>query len=208
MIKWIGQHIWDFVSRFRNDVYLENIADGVVHQDKFLGLDSNNKIVKETVIEHSKTDQVISIPGYVNGITSNSNYYHRQSNTFLGWSGADTDPTSAFPAADLVTCWFIAPHDCTIDRIRVQGISNTTDPFKFYAFKGAANQDVPSLGLTAVFTTLEIVPPTANESYQYNRTTAGTLSAGDRLYMFYKKDSGTDSVSNYWNISLQITYTS
>ena len=67
---------------------------------------------------------------------------------------------------------------------------------------------MPSLGLTAVFTTLEIVPPTANESYQYNRTTAGTLSAGDRLYMFYKKDSGTDSVSNYWNISLQITYTS
>ena len=49
MIKWIGQHIWDFVSRFRNDVYLENIADGTVASDKFLGLDSNNKIVKETV---------------------------------------------------------------------------------------------------------------------------------------------------------------
>ena len=49
MIKWIGQHIWDFVSRFRNDVYLENIADGTVDSDKFLGLDSNNKIVKEAV---------------------------------------------------------------------------------------------------------------------------------------------------------------
>ena len=47
MIEWIGQHIWDFVSRFRNDVYLENIADGTVASDKFLGLDSNNKIVKE-----------------------------------------------------------------------------------------------------------------------------------------------------------------
>ena len=49
MIKWIGQHIWDFVSRFRNDVYLENIADGTVENDKFLGLDSTGKIVKETV---------------------------------------------------------------------------------------------------------------------------------------------------------------
>ena len=49
MIKWIGQHIWDFVSRFRNDVYLENIADGTVDSDKFLGLDSNGKIVKEAV---------------------------------------------------------------------------------------------------------------------------------------------------------------
>jgi len=48
-MKWIGQHIWDFVSRFRNDVYLEDIADGTVASDKFLGLDSNNKVVKEAV---------------------------------------------------------------------------------------------------------------------------------------------------------------
>jgi len=47
MIKWIGQHIWDFISRFRNDVYLENIADGTVVDNKFLGLDSSNKVVKE-----------------------------------------------------------------------------------------------------------------------------------------------------------------
>ena len=49
MIKWIGQHIWDFISRFRNDVYLESVADGTVHEDKFLGLDSTGKIVKEAV---------------------------------------------------------------------------------------------------------------------------------------------------------------
>lgn len=49
MIKYIGQHIFDFIARFRSDVYLEDIADGTVASDKFLGLDSNNKIVKETV---------------------------------------------------------------------------------------------------------------------------------------------------------------
>ena len=48
-MKWIGQHIWDFVSRFRNDIYLEDISDGTVASDKFLGLDSNNKLVKEAV---------------------------------------------------------------------------------------------------------------------------------------------------------------
>ena len=47
MIKWIGQHIVDFIARFRSDVYLEDIADGTVADNKFLGLDSNNKIVKE-----------------------------------------------------------------------------------------------------------------------------------------------------------------
>ena len=49
MIKYIGQHIFDFIARFRNDIYLENIADGTVDNDKFLGLDSNGKIVKEAV---------------------------------------------------------------------------------------------------------------------------------------------------------------
>ena len=47
MIKWIGQHIWDFVSRFRSDVYLESISSGTITSGGILGLDSNNKIVKE-----------------------------------------------------------------------------------------------------------------------------------------------------------------
>ena len=46
-MKWIGQHIWNLISRFRSDVYLDNIEDGTVANDKFLGLDANNKIVKE-----------------------------------------------------------------------------------------------------------------------------------------------------------------
>jgi hypothetical protein len=39
-MKWIGQHIWDFISRFRNDVYLENIADHGSDPDRFLTMDS------------------------------------------------------------------------------------------------------------------------------------------------------------------------
>ena len=27
-MKWIGQHIWDFISRFRNKVYFENLEGG------------------------------------------------------------------------------------------------------------------------------------------------------------------------------------
>ena len=52
-MKFIGQFIQNFIARFRSDVYLENIADGTVANDKFLGLDSNNKIVKETVTSSS-----------------------------------------------------------------------------------------------------------------------------------------------------------
>ena len=45
-MKWVGQHIYDFISRFRNDVYLENISTGTIASGGNLGLDSNNKIVK------------------------------------------------------------------------------------------------------------------------------------------------------------------
>jgi hypothetical protein len=47
-MKWIGQHIYDLVSRFRNDVYLDDIQSGTIASGGNLGLDSNNKIVKAT----------------------------------------------------------------------------------------------------------------------------------------------------------------
>ena len=46
MIKWIGQHIFDLIARFRSDVYLEDISSGTIASGGNLGLDSNNKIVK------------------------------------------------------------------------------------------------------------------------------------------------------------------
>jgi len=45
-MKWIGQHIYDLISRFRSDVYLEDISTGTIASGGNLGLDSNNKIVK------------------------------------------------------------------------------------------------------------------------------------------------------------------
>ena len=47
-MKWIGQNIYDLISRFRSDVYLEDISAGTIASGGNLGLDSNNKIVKAT----------------------------------------------------------------------------------------------------------------------------------------------------------------
>ena len=47
-MKWIGQHIYDNISRFRDDVYLEDISAGTIASGGNLGLDSNNKIVKQS----------------------------------------------------------------------------------------------------------------------------------------------------------------
>jgi len=48
-MRWIGQHIWDLVSRFRSDVYLEDVQNGTIASGGHLGLDSDNKVVKATV---------------------------------------------------------------------------------------------------------------------------------------------------------------
>ena len=47
-MRWIGQHIWSLISRFRNDVYFEVVPDGTIASGKNLGLDSDNKLVKES----------------------------------------------------------------------------------------------------------------------------------------------------------------
>tara|TARA_R110002020_G_scaffold465524_1_gene686997 strand:- start:640 stop:2526 length:1887 start_codon:yes stop_codon:yes gene_type:complete len=44
-MKWIGQHIWDFISRFRNDVYLENLS--TTSEDEILVVDADGKISKK-----------------------------------------------------------------------------------------------------------------------------------------------------------------
>ena len=41
-MKWIGQHIWDNISRFRNDVYLENVS--LATPGNVIGMDANKKL--------------------------------------------------------------------------------------------------------------------------------------------------------------------
>ena len=68
-MKWIGQHIWDFISRFRSDVYLEAVESGTIASGGNLGLDSNNKIVKadteagELAFSGSTTNGVLTYGG-------------------------------------------------------------------------------------------------------------------------------------------------
>ncbi len=46
-MKWIGQHICDFISRFRSDVYLEDLTEST--QDHVVGVDSDGKLYKQDV---------------------------------------------------------------------------------------------------------------------------------------------------------------
>ena len=68
-MKWIGQHIWDFISRFRSDVYLEGTETGTIASGGNLGLDSNNKIVKSASPSGTidLTSEVVGVLPVANG---------------------------------------------------------------------------------------------------------------------------------------------
>ena len=73
-MKFIGQYIQQFIARFRNDVYLEDVSTGTIASGANLGLDSNNKIVKAANVGSSVdlTSEVSGVLPVTNGGTGAS----------------------------------------------------------------------------------------------------------------------------------------
>ena len=70
-MKWIGQHVWDYISRFRNDVYLDSPTAGGSDPDKFLGIDSDGKIIYRTGTEvASDIGAITSETGDISAVTA------------------------------------------------------------------------------------------------------------------------------------------
>ena len=91
-MKFIGQYIQDFIARFRSDVYLEDISTGTIASGGNLGLDSNNKIVKNTVSGGGTTDLTSDVTGVLpiaNGGTNSNSAANAR--TALGVDPAGTD---------------------------------------------------------------------------------------------------------------------
>ena len=47
-MRWIGQHIWDFISRFRNSVYLEDVTEHVDYDAETLVKDNTTGLIQWT----------------------------------------------------------------------------------------------------------------------------------------------------------------
>ena len=67
-MKWIGQHIWSFISRFRNDVYLENVSESA--QDHVVGIDADGKLYKQDVAAGDITGVRITTDSGGGGVAS------------------------------------------------------------------------------------------------------------------------------------------
>ena len=97
-MKWIGQHIWDFISRFRSDVYLEGTETGTIASGGNLGLDSDGKIVKATTsgggltITNATDNRIITSTGGT-GLNAEANLTHTADITTVSSSLGGNMPT-------------------------------------------------------------------------------------------------------------------
>ena len=223
-MKWIGSHIWDWISRFRNDVYLEDTSTGTIASGGNLGLDSNNKIVKNTVSSAKYFNRLIS--GYKFGI-ANTSYYTFYRPWYENWSNVVVDPTSASYSNayyDGFACFFIAPRAGKITGIKIQGIftasTSRNDDFKFHFLKKTLSHNEAStggMGLSTWFTTTAIDFGTggnaettagSNRTWKYEEDFADkTFAEGERLFIFLRKEAHTGSWSGYFTISIDGEYT-
>ena len=64
-MRFLGQYIQHFISRFRNDVFLEDVSSGTIASGGNLGLDSNNKIVKANVPTSHDAVTLAGTPDYI-----------------------------------------------------------------------------------------------------------------------------------------------
>ena len=135
-MKWIGQHIYDFISRFRNDVYLEDISSGTIASGGILGLDSNNKIVKAAEVGSS-----VDLTSEVTGVLPSAN---------LDADTAHLSGTQTFTGAKTFTNTPTFSNSSNArPLIKVENTGNNIQGgyFQFKLDKGAAgaNNDIPGI---------------------------------------------------------------
>ena len=95
-MKWIGQNIWNFISRFRSDVYLENIADHGSDPDRFLTMNSSTGKVSYRTGTEVFSD-IGAASGDITGVTLTADDTNTASDTagsadftIAGGEGVDT----------------------------------------------------------------------------------------------------------------------
>ena len=91
MGKWIGQHIYDLVARFRSDIYLEGISTST--ETDMLVVDSNNKVSKRAASGLTSGTATLASTVTVTDSTTATAFpvvFHDESNALLDDTGAFT----------------------------------------------------------------------------------------------------------------------
>ena len=186
-MKWIGQHIWDFISRFRNDVYLENVDSGTIASGGNLGLDSNNKIVKAAEVGSSVdlTSEVTGVLPVANGGSGASSLTDNSILTGTGTSAITAEANFTFNGSSLALTG-------------VMDISPANDAGTAALLIDNDDADQIALNIDAANTTADIISATGNAMttgsfINYTGVATGSNSAGVIDFDVTNSDTGTTS---------------
>ena len=206
-MKWIGQHIWDFISRFRNDVYLEDISTGTIASGCNLGLDSNNKIVKAADLKHNAC---FELSGYA--VADGTNYMMADimsgnkapflhDETSIGANGTTADN----PAAFLRTAGAVMPYAGTLKIWKGWGASNGTPTVDIAIFKYTPTADDATNASLVLVKNTQITGAGNDNLKAFSETSFSvTVSAGDILITAIK--GSTSSKTAYFTSTLEIEW--
>lgn len=227
-MKWIGQHIWDYISRFRNDIYLESISSGTIASGGHLGLDSNNKIVKAAVssggISHdgSTADGVLTYKDADEATVEQYLTFANNSNISTLSLLSDQDTGDKFTIATTThgaTTLTTTDDDATAAHFEIAADGNITLDAAGDIALEAAGDDITmeaahiTLESTAANDPTVTIQNTADDTnsprlrFFKRREDGGTLQvgedgdgAGEILFNSYDDNSGTPGGTNYAKI--------
>ena len=202
-MKWIGQHIWSFISRFRNDVYLESVAESA--QDHVVGIDADGKLYKQDVSTGDMTGVDISVGTGLDISQSNTTGGDYTSTisldlTEVGVSGSDnqllTDDGDGTITSEANLTWdgddlSVTSGSTTKPSLKLIATQNSNKPatLNFIKDKGAAGVDGDFTG-SIEFT----ADNSAQQQILYNQILgqAATAADTDEAGKFYFRVAASD----------------
>ena len=203
-MKWLGQHIWDFISKFRNYVYLERVDAST--STTALVVDSDGKVGTNTT--SMLTGAMFSVSGNENSFDANRWLIPRRYKDGAYLSGASED----FSSSELATISFDT-------HLRLQGFvaDGVLKPLRYEIYIAMQQttlagdlqfgvfEDVPTDGdatLGYAFTSYATMQPhgTTDRIKRISGTISDTLAAGTLCsFGFHNPSGGTDIDDfKYW----------
>tara|TARA_R100001129_G_scaffold103895_1_gene70984 strand:- start:566 stop:1777 length:1212 start_codon:yes stop_codon:yes gene_type:complete len=194
-MKWIGQHVWSFISRFRSDVYLESVDSGTIASGGNLGLDSNNKVVKQA--DTGVTDlHGAGVDGADNNmltdkgdgtITSESTLTY---NSDIGILNLDNSGLSAFQINNSSAT--TVPGHLYLQNKRGGGAGSSSDQCGKIVFEGQ-NSNSETIGFAAIIADIENVGDTDEAGKLYIQVAASNGSTSTPKGALVATGHGTDN---------------
>jgi len=147
--------------------------------------------------------------GYKTNNNRDDYYYFQYYPNYYSWSNSDNSPTS-ISYSDVYSAAYFPKASGKLTNIDVVCRGNdigTTDPLKFYVFKGDVNNDAGGTDLTQIGVT-DTITPIANRQMRTSTdiSSSNDFSATDRLWVMYKKDSTSANQDLYFEVTISGEY--